>query len=97
MYKKDLQQFHLLVGETPHSFKYGGVTNDLIKMDRSLKEVMYKSYLQKSLNSKKLRKRIECYVFKLIQLGSRRHSKRSSLWQWDLDEKNQIMESFQKK
>ena len=48
----NLQQFDLLDGETPHSFKHGGVKIDLIKMGRSLEEVMYKSYCKNPSTAK---------------------------------------------
>ena len=52
MFKKDLQQLDLLDGETPHSFKHGGVKHDLIKMGCSLEEVMYKSYCKNPSTAK---------------------------------------------
>ena len=51
MCKKDLQQFDVLDKETPHSFKHGGVKNDLIKW-AGPEKVIYKSYCKNPSTAK---------------------------------------------
>jgi len=48
--RKDLQSFDLYEGETPHSFRHGGIANSL-KQGKSLEETMYLTFIKKFKNS----------------------------------------------
>ena len=43
--KRDLQNYHLYEGETPHSFRHGG-TVDSLKKGKSLEKTMYLAYMK---------------------------------------------------
>ena len=43
--KRDLENYHLYEGETPHSFRHGG-TVDSLKKGRSLERTMYSAYMK---------------------------------------------------